>query len=75
MFPSEEAGLFQEHRVTSKRVFFRRSYLKANEVKMKGQGKFNMHIVILNCADAICQLSKISPCLLKLQLARLFETL
>jgi len=42
---------------------------------MKGQGKFNMLIVILNCADAICQLSKISPCLLKLQLARLFETL
>ena len=34
-----------------------------------------MLIVILNCADAICQLSKISPCLLKLQLAHLFETL
>jgi len=71
VFPANGAGLFHGHRVTSE-YHFRRSYLKANKVsKSEGTRKVEHAYYCHKCADAVYRkLSKISPRLLKLQLAK-----
>jgi len=43
------------------------------KVRVKGQGKLNMHYHVLKCAAADGYVIKISPCLSKLELAKVYE--
>ena len=78
MFPADGSWTVSRAKSDVRTHHFRRSYLKANKVsKSEGTRKVNMHIISDSMLMLYIKIIEISPCLLKLQLAKVctfFET-